>query len=198
MRFSSLMIRGGICTSYFRNELIPNINLGILSGVATNQKKMATLDVETMARDIYGALGAGYSERVYHNAAEVYLRSANVKYETERHINVPYRGHVVGDLRADIIVEQEMILEFKSVKKLGPKEELQARNYLSLTGLNLAKLVNFPPEAGREPEVISIDLVSEKEELARVFDKIQHHHHEKTQGLKRLLPDTPLPERGEI
>ena len=157
----------------------------------------ARLDVDAMAADIYGELGAGYSERVYHNAAEVYLRDEGLRYETERHINVPYREHVVGDLRADIIVEQSMILEFKTVKKLGPKEELQARNYLNLTGLKLAKLVNFPPESGRRPEVTTIDLISEKEELSRAFDKIQHHHQSVSAGLKRPLPDTPVPERDE-
>ena len=158
----------------------------------------ARLDVDAMAADIYGELGAGYSERVYHNAAEVYLRDEGLRYETERHINVQYREHVVGDLRADIIVEQSMILEFKTVKKLGPKEELQARNYLNLTGLKLAKLVNFPPESGRTPEVTTIDLISEKEELSRAFDKIQHHHHQSVSaGLKRRLPDTPVPERDE-
>ena len=157
----------------------------------------ARLDVDAMAADIYGELGAGYSERVYHNAAEVYLRDEGLRYETELHINVPYREHVVGDLRADIIVEQSMILEFKTVKKLGPKEELQARNYLNLTGLKLAKLVNFPPESGRTPEVTTIDLISEKEELSRAFDKIQHHHQSVSAGLKRPLPDTPVPERDE-
>ena len=158
----------------------------------------ARLDVDAMAADIYGELGAGYSERVYHNAAEVYLRDEGLRYETERHINVPYREHVVGDLHADIIVEQSMILEFKTVKKLGPKEELQARNYLNLTGLKLAKLVNFPPESGRTPEVTTIDLISEKEELSRAFDKIHGHHQTVIVDLQPLLPDTPVPERDEI
>tara|TARA_B100000768_G_scaffold42203_1_gene41035 strand:- start:553 stop:1035 length:483 start_codon:yes stop_codon:yes gene_type:complete len=157
----------------------------------------ARLDVDAMAADIYGELGAGYSERVYHNAAEVYLRDEGLRYETERHINVPYREHVVGDLRADIIVEREMILEFKTVKKLGPKEELQARNYLNLTGLKLAKLVNFPPESGRTPEVTTIDLISEKEELSRAFDKIHGHHQTVIVDLQPLLPDTLVPERDE-
>ena len=157
----------------------------------------ARLDVDAMAAYIYGELGAGYSERVYHNAAEVYLRDEGLRYETERHINVPYREHVVGDLRADIIVEREMILEFKTVKKLGPKEELQARNYLNLTGLKLAKLVNFPPESGRTPEVTTIDLISEKEELSRAFDKIHGHHQTVIVDLQPLLPDTLVPERDE-
>lgn len=168
-------------------------------GNPNQRKKMAhQLDVDAMAADIYGELGGGYSERVYHNAAEVFLRAEGLKYETERHINVPYREHVVGDLRADIIVERELILEFKTVKKLGPKEELQARNYLRLTGLSLACLVNFPPEAGRQPEVKTIDLRSEEASLSQAFDKIRDHHLTASAGLKRVLPDTPVPERDEI
>jgi len=54
------------------------------------------IDVEQMVRDVYSELGPGYSERVYHNAMEVILREKKVPYESERHILVNFRGHVVG------------------------------------------------------------------------------------------------------
>ena len=69
--------------------------------------------VEELATEIYSQLGPGYSERVYHNAMEVLLRSKNIPYESERVVPIPFNGHVIGNLRADIIINNETVLEFK-------------------------------------------------------------------------------------
>ena len=110
------------------------------------------LDIHALAREVY-TLGGGYSERVYHNAMEVLLRKAGIPYETERIVPITFQGHVIGNLRADIIVNNEIVLEFKTIKTLTDQTELQARNYLSLTGLKKAYLINFPPFPDREVEV---------------------------------------------
>ena len=110
------------------------------------------LDIHALAREVY-TLGGGYSERVYHNAMEVLLRKAGIPYETERIVPIAFQGHVIGNLRADIIVNNEIVLEFKTIKTLTDQTELQARNYLSLTGLKKAYLINFPPFPDREVEV---------------------------------------------
>lgn len=110
------------------------------------------LDVHALAREVY-TLGGGYSERVYHNAVEVLLRKAGIPYETERIVPITFRGHIIGNLRADIIVNNEIVLEFKTIKTLNDQAEVQARNYLSLTGLKKAYLINFPPFPDREVEV---------------------------------------------
>ena len=110
------------------------------------------LDVHALAREVY-TLGGGYSERVYHNAMEVLLRKSGIPYETERIVPITFRGHIIGNLRADIIVNNEIVLEFKTIKTLNDQAEVQARNYLSLTGLKKAYLINFPPFPDREVEV---------------------------------------------
>ena len=110
------------------------------------------LDIHALAREVY-TLGGGYSERVYHNAVEVLLRKAGIPYETERIVPITFQGHVIGNLRADIIVNNEIVLEFKTIKTLNDQVEMQARNYLSLTGLKKAYLINFPPFPDREVEV---------------------------------------------
>lgn len=111
------------------------------------------VDVETLAKRIYSQLGAGYSERVYHNAMEVLLRQYNVQYESERIVQIPFEGHVIGNLRADIIINNETVLEFKTIKTLNEQSELQAQNYLRLMGLKIAYLINYPPHPNREVEV---------------------------------------------
>jgi GxxExxY protein len=130
-------------------------------------------DIEKMMEDVYSELGPGYSERVYHNAVEVILRENKIPYETERHILVRFRGHVVGQLRADLIIDESVILELKAIKTLTDGMELQARKYLDLTGLRTAYLVNFPLQPGREVETRKIALGPSAGELARAFDKIR-------------------------
>tara|TARA_B110000459_G_scaffold36045_1_gene38379 strand:+ start:34 stop:552 length:519 start_codon:yes stop_codon:yes gene_type:complete len=145
-------------------------------------------DIEKMMEDVYSELGPGYSERVYHNAVEVILRENKIPYETERHILVRFRGHVVGQLRADLIIDESVILELKAIKTLTDGMELQARKYLDLTGLRTAYLVNFPLQPGREVETRKIALGPSAGELARAFDKIRDHHHTVSADLKQLLP----------
>ena len=115
--------------------------------------------VEELATEIYSQLGPGYSERVYHNAMEVLLRSKNIPYESERIVPIPFNGHVIGNLRADIIINNETVLEFKTIKTLNDAAEIQGRNYLRLTGLKTAYLINFPPFPDRQCEVRRISLL---------------------------------------
>ena len=149
------------------------------------------VDVEKMVEEIYAELGPGHSERVYHNAAEVYLREKKVPYESERHIHVVFRGHIVGDLRADIIIDGRIILELKAVQSLGKGVECQAHKYLDLTGLKSAILVNFPPLPDRSVEIRKIERGPTKEELERDFGRILDHHHTVSADLTRLLRGVP-------
>jgi GxxExxY protein len=114
-----------------------------------------TLDVKGLAQTIWDELGPGYSERVYHNCMEVLLRKNGIPYESERIIPICFEGHTVGNLRADIIVNSELVLEFKAVAKLTDAAETQACQYLKLLGLNRACLINF----GKELEVKNVTLL---------------------------------------
>ena len=151
-------------------------------------------DIEKIVKEVYSELGPGYSERVYHNAVEVILREKGIPYESERHILVRFRGHVVGQLRADIIIDNTVILELKAIKTLTDGMDQQARKYLDLTGLRLAFLVNFPPLPDRSVEIRKIERGPSKEELERDFGKILAHHCTVSAGLTRLLPEVPGPD----
>ncbi len=61
----------------------------------------------------------------------------------EAPIKVSYDGQVVGDYAADILVENQIILELKSIKDLHPAHEAQLVNYLKATGLEVGLLINF-------------------------------------------------------
>jgi len=114
--------------------------------------------IEEFAREIYSDLGPGYSERVYHNAMEVLLRAKGIPYESERVVLIKFKDHVIGNLRIDMIIDNTTILEFKIIKSLNEAAECQARNYLHLTGLKTAYLINYPPCRGRGVEVRKIEV----------------------------------------
>ena len=100
--------------------------------------------IKSFANHIYSAIGPGQSERVYHNAMEVMLRKNNIQYETERIIPIHFEGHVIGNMRADLIVENNLIVELKSTRTLNGVMKQQLENYISLTGIPNGILVSFP------------------------------------------------------
>lgn len=102
--------------------------------------------IHSSARQIWQSLGPGFSERVYHNAMEVCLRKAGVPYETERVIPVTFMNHTLGNLRADLIVDNRFVVELKSVRSLKDEHRTQTKAYLKLLGLSEAVLINFPTQ----------------------------------------------------
>ena len=94
---------------------------------------------------------------------EILLRKDSIPYESERIIPIDFDGHNVGNLRADIIVNKELVVEFKTIKSLTEASEIQARNYLRLTGLNNALLINYPPGNLQECEIRCVTSIQEPE-----------------------------------
>ena len=110
-----------------------------------------------IARHVYKTLGHGHSEAVYHRALEVGLRKACVRYDTERVVPIRYEGHVVGNSRLDLVVNDDTIVELKSVNALRQKEVNQLRNYMNLTGIENGLLINFPFAGADDIEVQTIN-----------------------------------------
>ena len=99
--------------------------------------------VMACAVNIRRQLGPGYLESVYKNAMIIELRKWGLGYEVERPINVYYDQVLVGEFRADIIVENMLILEMKATHSLHVAHELQLVNYLTATGMDHGLLINF-------------------------------------------------------
>ena len=90
--------------------------------------------IQQYAKHVYKVLGPGFSERIYHNALEVVLRKNGIHYETERIVPIVFEGHTIGNLRADLILNNKTVVELKSVKTMNDVMVTQAQNYLRLTG----------------------------------------------------------------
>lgn len=95
------------------------------------------------AFDVHNELGFGFAENVYKNALYIELKSLGLKCECEKDIDVFYKGKVVGKYRADMIVEDKIIVELKSVSAIIPTHEVQLVNYLKATGIERGLIINF-------------------------------------------------------
>lgn len=104
---------------------------------------------------IYNDLGYGFLERVYQNALYFALVEQGLKCETEKPIKVYHDGHVVGDYRADLLVENCVILELKACEELNPAHEAQLINYLRATEIEVGYLLNFGKKAKFSRKVYS-------------------------------------------
>lgn len=91
-------------------------------------------------------LAAGFLENVYQKALIIELKEKGIHADTETPINVYYKNEIVGEFRADIIVEGEIIVELKAVQHLLPIHETQLVNYLTATHTDHGLLINFGGE----------------------------------------------------
>ena len=93
--------------------------------------------------EVANELGGGFLESVYQKAVMIAARENGMKAEEQVPLKVMFRGQAVGDFYADIMIEDRLILELKSVKALSGEHEAQLMNYLKATGIKVGLLVNF-------------------------------------------------------
>ncbi len=95
------------------------------------------------AYTVGSALGPGFLEKVYENALIHELVKSGLKTENQKSIKVYYDGIIVGDYFADLVVDDEIIVELKTVKALDNSHLAQCLHYLKATRNKLGLLVNF-------------------------------------------------------
>ncbi|PIV56293.1 GxxExxY protein [Candidatus Desantisbacteria bacterium CG_4_10_14_0_8_um_filter_48_22] len=94
--------------------------------------------------DVHGELGPGFVEKIYVNALKVALDERVLKQETEKEFSVQFHNSPAGQFRADIVVEDCVIIEIKAIEGYMPKIfEAQVISYLKSSGLKVGLLVNF-------------------------------------------------------
>ncbi len=92
---------------------------------------------------VHNSLGTGFLEKVYENALVIELRGFGIKCEQQRSLRISYKGSVVGDYQADIVVANRVLLELKACSALDANHEAQIINYLRASGLKVGLLLNF-------------------------------------------------------
>ena len=113
-----------------------------------------TYEINGAIFEVNRILGPGFLEKVYENALMIELNVRGVNAKNQVPINVHYKENMVGEYIADILVENKVIIEIKTVEKLAPIHKAQLLNYLNATGLNVGILVNFKSKKAEIDRVV--------------------------------------------
>ena len=92
---------------------------------------------------VYNKMGFGFLESVYEKCLIIEMRKAGLDAEPQKPITVYYEGEVVGEFTAYIIVNEAVIIELKSVRRIIKAHEVQLVNYLVSTGKPVGLILNF-------------------------------------------------------
>jgi len=95
------------------------------------------------AIEVHKRLGPGLLVSVYENALCIELAREGIPFERQKVLNVSYRGKPVGQFRVDVLVDETIVLELKSVERHDPVFEATILSYLKLGKYPLGLLINF-------------------------------------------------------
>lgn len=92
---------------------------------------------------VFDELGSGFLESIYERALLIELKACGLNAESQVPLKVKYKGAVIGEFKADIVVDNKVIIEIKAVSSIANEHEAQLINYLRATGIRIGLLVNF-------------------------------------------------------
>jgi len=107
------------------------------------QHKELTEKIIAAAYHVYNKMGFGFLESVYEKCLLIELGKRGLKAESQKPVIVEYENEVVGEFKADILVEDIVILELKSIRQITRAHEVQLVNYLVATGMPIGLILNF-------------------------------------------------------
>jgi GxxExxY protein len=108
-----------------------------------------------LAMQVHRELGFGFLEKVYENAMMVLCRKEIIKAEQQAPITVSFHSETIGQYYADILVDDQIILELKSTDKITDAHRAQALHYLKATDKKLAIILNFGKESLEYERLVS-------------------------------------------
>ncbi len=95
------------------------------------------------AIEVHKTLGPGLLESIYEKAICHEVGIEGLKYQSQVVVPIMYKGTALGEHRLDMIVEDEIIAEFKAVDRMDPVFKAQVLSYLRLTSKKIGLLINF-------------------------------------------------------
>jgi GxxExxY protein len=96
------------------------------------------------AIEVHKELGSGFLEAVYQEALELELTQRSIPFCAQAELNINYKGtRLQKKYCADVVCFEKIVIELKSVQKIGSVEEAQLVNYLKVTGLKVGIIINF-------------------------------------------------------
>lgn len=125
---------------------MPTYPQNTLKFMIEDSAKALLLTIRQKAGESYSVLGKGYSEAVYQRALCVEFQNSAIPHDLEVTMSVPYKGHVVGQVRSDIILRgtNPVVIETKATAAaLKPEERWQLSRYMKILDIQLGVLINF-------------------------------------------------------
>jgi GxxExxY protein len=95
------------------------------------------------AFEVHKTLGYGFLEKVYQKALQAELQQRGLQVVSEQKIKVYYKGIIVGDYEADLLVENSVLVEIKVTPFYNKENEAQLLNELKATQVGVGLLLNF-------------------------------------------------------
>jgi GxxExxY protein len=95
------------------------------------------------AIEVHRQLGPGLLESIYESALCVELGLAGLQFQRQVPVSISYKSQVIGDLRLDLVIENLVVAEIKSVERMEPLFEAQVLTYLKVSGKKVGLLINF-------------------------------------------------------
>ena len=95
--------------------------------------------------EVYGELGYGYLEAIYRAAMMIALREAGLLVQPEIELEARFRGRSIGNFRADLLIENVVLVELKAARGIDSAHIAQLLNYLRCTALETGLILNFGP-----------------------------------------------------
>ena len=95
------------------------------------------------AINVHKQLGPGLLESIYESALNIELNKSGLELERQKRVDVRYDGIIIGEHRLDLLVENKVVVELKSVERFDPVFQAQLLSYLKLGGYPVGLLINF-------------------------------------------------------
>ena len=95
------------------------------------------------AIEVHRELGPGLLEAAYESALCIEFGLEGLRVERQLTVPALYKGHLIGEYRPDLIVDEEVVIEIKSVERFEPVFEAQVLTYLRITSKKVGLLLNF-------------------------------------------------------
>jgi GxxExxY protein len=108
----------------------------------TDESEITEKIIQAIIR-VHRTLGPGFLERIYHNALTIELANQGLLVESEKEVTIYYEGRIIGVHKLDLLVENQVIIELKTVEELAGIHYAQLRSYLKATKLRVGLLVNL-------------------------------------------------------
>ncbi len=105
--------------------------------------------------EVHKALGPGFLESLYHRALEIELAANSLPFETQKPIRISYRDHFVGEHRLDLLIDDQLVVELKTVEHITRDHYAQLKSYMNAVNQQIGLLVNF---AGSTVNVRRVEL----------------------------------------